>query len=47
MECSNCEWFNGEAGDGNQFCDELETYVFENFYCNRWMEKKYYLEEDE
>jgi len=28
--CSSCECFNGEPGDGIQFCDEKETYVDEN-----------------
>jgi hypothetical protein len=33
--CGTCDWFNGETGDGEQFCDELENYVSEKFYCNK------------
>lgn len=28
--CGNCLWFNGENGDGMQFCDERELYVHES-----------------
>lgn len=44
-KCGNCQWYNGEIGYGEQFCDELETFVHEDFICNRWKEKEYY-EED-
>jgi hypothetical protein len=33
--CGNCEWFDGEIGDGDQFCDELEAYVNDvECFCN-------------
>lgn len=38
-KCSNCLYFNGEEGDGIQFCDEKEIYVSENNYCLKWKEK--------
>ena len=31
--CGNCFWFNGEAGDGIQFCDKWEMYVYEHAKC--------------
>lgn len=31
--CSNCFWFDGEEGDGTQFCDEKQREVSENGYC--------------
>lgn len=31
--CSNCFWFDGEEGDGIQFCDEKQREVSENGYC--------------
>lgn len=31
--CSNCLWFDGEEGDGTQFCDEKQREVSENGYC--------------
>lgn len=37
--CGICQWFNGETGDGEQFCDELENYVSENFYCNKFIKR--------
>ena len=38
--CGTCLWFNGEIGDREQFCDELETTVSaEEFCCNKWKEK--------
>lgn len=37
--CNTCLWFNGEAGDGTQFCDEKETYVSENDCCVKYREK--------
>lgn len=39
--CWNCFWFNGEEGDGIQFCDDKEDYVHENHYCYRWREKNW------
>ena len=38
-KCSNCMWFNGESGDGEQFCDELESWVNEGFCCGHWRMK--------
>lgn len=38
-KCSNCMWFNGEPGDGKQFCDELEQWVVEDFCCGHWRMK--------
>ena len=40
-DCSNCYYFNGEEGDGTQFCDEKECFVHEESYCSRWKEKLY------
>lgn len=37
--CGNCKYFNGEDGDGEQFCDELEAYVHETWHCNRYKER--------
>lgn len=31
--CGNCLWFNGEKGDGKQFCDKWEMYVREYSWC--------------
>lgn len=31
--CGNCFWFDGEEGDGTQFCDEKQRQVSENGYC--------------
>ena len=31
--CGNCFWFDGEEGDGTQFCDEKQREVSENGYC--------------
>lgn len=31
--CGNCFYFNGEKGDGMQFCDEREGYVHESSWC--------------
>ena len=31
--CGNCFYFNGEKGDGMQFCDEREEYVHESSWC--------------
>lgn len=38
-KCGNCIWFNGEVGDGTQFCDDKEVYVSENGWCVRYREK--------
>lgn len=38
--CSNCIWFNGEVGDGWQFCDDKEEDVSENWSCYRWRKKE-------
>ena len=35
-KCSNCMWFNGESGDGEQFCDELEQWANEDYCCAHW-----------
>lgn len=37
--CGTCLWFNGEVGDGMQFCDEKEMYVNENNCCIKYREK--------
>lgn len=38
--CGKCRWFDGEMGDGTQFCDALETYVnSDDFCCNHFKEK--------
>ena len=34
--CGNCLWFNGENGDGMQFCDERELYVHESGCCTHY-----------
>lgn len=35
--CGHCSYFNGEIEDGEQFCDDLETYVdAKGFSCNRF-----------
>ena len=39
-KCGNCFWFNGEVGDGVQFCDYKEIYVNENNCCGKCMEKE-------
>lgn len=45
--CGTCMWFNGEQGDGEQFCDELETSVHaERFWCNKWRERDFEVEYD-
>lgn len=39
--CGNCTYFNGEMEDGEQFCDELESYVdAKTFSCNRFKIKE-------
>lgn len=38
--CWNCIYFNGEYGDGEQFCDEKEIYVRENGCCFKYMKRK-------
>ena len=40
-KCNNCFYYNGEPGDGEQFCDSKEIYVPENNYCTGWMRKSY------
>lgn len=37
--CGNCYFFNGEKGDGIQFCDKKELAVREDDYCHKWMSK--------
>lgn len=34
----NCIWFDGEIGDKNQFCDELEMYVDDGNCCNKYQQ---------
>lgn len=34
--CGTCVFFNGEIGDGEQFCDELECDTHETRWCNRY-----------
>lgn len=31
--CYKCKYFNGEQGDGEQFCDRKEDYVSEHCWC--------------
>lgn len=31
--CGNCFWFDGEEGDGTQFCDIKQREVNEGGYC--------------
>lgn len=35
--CGKCFYFNGEKGDGIQFCDEKEIFVNERSYCYRYV----------
>lgn len=37
--CGNCYFFNGEKGDGVQFCDKKEFYVRDSDCCYRWQSK--------
>lgn len=37
--CGRCVFFNGEIGDGTQFCDEKEVYVSECNWCVRYRER--------
>lgn len=37
--CGSCLYFNGEIGDGVQFCDDKETDVQEGGYCFRYQKK--------
>lgn len=39
--CGTCQYYNGEIGDGEQFCDELESYVQETWCCNKYREQRY------
>lgn len=34
--CGTCLFFNGEIGDGEQLCDELECDTHETKWCNRY-----------
>lgn len=38
-KCGNCWYFNGEVGDGTQFCEKKEEYVSEHSLCPRWHEE--------
>lgn len=39
--CGYCSYFNGEIEDGEQFCDDLETYVYaKRFSCNRFKRRE-------
>lgn len=38
-KCGTCLYFNGEVGDGIQFCDEKEINVSEHRWCIRYKEK--------
>jgi len=38
--CGTCLWYNGEPGDGTQFCDDKEVYVSEYGWCARYREKE-------
>lgn len=37
--CGTCLYFNGETGDGVQFCDDKEIDVSESGYCSRYKKK--------
>ena len=37
--CGTCVFYNGEIGDGTQFCDEKEVYVSECNWCVRFRER--------
>lgn len=39
-KCGNCFWYNGDFGDGVQFCDYMEYYVNENNYCIHFKAKR-------
>ena len=36
QKCNNCYFYNGEPGDGKQFCDKKEEDVTENYKCILW-----------
>lgn len=36
QKCNNCYFYNGEPGDGEQFCDKKEEDVTENYKCILW-----------
>ena len=38
-KCGTCLYFNGEVGDGIQFCDEKEINVSEHRWCVRYRSK--------
>lgn len=39
-KCGTCFWYNGELGDGEQFCDDKEIDVCdESPACYRWKVK--------
>lgn len=38
--CAKCIYYNGEVGDGTQFCDDKEVYVSEHSYCARYRAKE-------
>lgn len=37
--CGNCVFYNGERGDGTQFCDDKEIYVAEHNWCVRFRQR--------
>lgn len=37
--CGNCCYYNGDIGDGIQFCDEKETDVSDKGYCYKHKRK--------
>lgn len=39
--CNNCFYFDGEKGDGTQFCDRKKLEVYEGMYCVDWKQKYY------
>lgn len=39
-KCSTCREYNGEEGDGIQFCDEREIYTHEDSFCCEWFRKR-------
>lgn len=42
QKCRNCYYYNGEPGDGEQFCDRKEEDVPENGHCQCWLRRDAY-----
>ena len=39
--CSGCIFYNGEIGDGKQFCDYKEVFVSEHSWCAQYRPNEY------